>query len=91
MGGTTCRRGVSTGTTQCITLHQYPRTHEDLDAGRIIRFTKEAKWHNRFQQYYSVFHMAYLLNWAITTDFKQMKSYLKRKLSYVEAKSPKHF
>ena len=28
-------------------------------------------------------------NWAITTDFKQMKSYLKRKLSYGEAKSPK--
>jgi linoleoyl-CoA desaturase len=30
---------------------------EDLDAGRIIRFTKEAKWHSfhRFQQYYSVF------------------------------------
>jgi linoleoyl-CoA desaturase len=34
---------------------------EDLDAGRIICFTKEAKWHSfhRFQQYYSVFYMVY--------------------------------
>jgi linoleoyl-CoA desaturase len=28
-------------------------------------------------------------NWAITTDFKQMSSYLKRKLSYGEPKNPK--
>jgi linoleoyl-CoA desaturase len=50
------------GTTQCITphLHEYSRHDEDLD-GRIILFTKEAKWHSfhRFQQYYSVFYMAY--------------------------------
>ncbi|MBK9223525.1 MAG: fatty acid desaturase [Flavobacterium sp.] len=28
-------------------------------------------------------------NWALTTDFKQMRAYLKRKLSYGEAKSSK--
>jgi linoleoyl-CoA desaturase len=65
---------------------------EDLDAGRVIRFSKDAKWYSfhRFQQYYSVFLYGLLtFNWAITTDFKQMRSYLKRKLSYGEAKSPK--
>lgn len=65
---------------------------EDLDAGRVIRFSKDAKWYSfhRFQQYYSIFLYGLLtFNWAITTDFKQMRSYLKRKLSYGEAKSPK--
>jgi hypothetical protein len=40
---------------------------------------KEAKWHSSiaFQQYYSV---GYILtfNWAITTDFRQMKTPKKR-------------
>ncbi|PJJ09457.1 linoleoyl-CoA desaturase [Flavobacterium sp. 1] len=65
---------------------------EDLEAGRIMRFSKEAEWHkfHRFQQYYAVFLYGLLtFNWAITTDFKQMKNYLKRKLSYGEPKSPK--
>lgn len=65
---------------------------EDLEAGRIMRFSKEAKWHkfHKFQQYYAVFLYGLLtFNWAITTDFKQMHSYLKRKLSYGEPKSPK--
>ena len=64
---------------------------EDLEAGRILRFSKTAKWysHHRFQHYYSVFLYGLLtFNWAITTDFLQMKRYLKRKLSYGEAKSP---
>ncbi len=64
---------------------------EDLEAGRILRFTKEAKWysHHRFQQYYSVFLYGLLtFNWAITTDFLQMKRYLKRNLSYGEFKKP---
>lgn len=75
--------------------HTYTNIHghdEDLDAGRIIRFTKEAEWHrfHQFQHYYSVFLYGLLtFNWALTTDFKQMRSYLKRKLSYGEAKSPK--
>ena len=64
---------------------------EDLEAGRILRFTKEAKWysHHRFQHYYSVFLYGLLtFNWAITTDFLQMKRYLRRNLSYGEFKKP---
>jgi linoleoyl-CoA desaturase len=62
-----------------------------LDAGRIIRFTK---MQNGIISSFStillcVFIWFITFNWAITTDFKQMKSYLKRKLSYGEAKSPK--
>ncbi len=74
--------------------HTYTNVHghdEDLDAGRIIRFTQEAEWHkfHRFQHYYSVFLYGLLtFNWALTTDFKQMHKYLKRKLSYGELKSP---
>jgi linoleoyl-CoA desaturase len=74
------------------TYTNIPGHDEDLDAGRVIRFTKDAKWYSfhRFQQYYSVFLYGLLtFNWAITTDFRQMRSYLKRKLSYGEAKSPK--
>lgn len=62
---------------------------EDIDAGRIIRFSKNADWHkmHKYQQYYSVFLYGLLtINWAITTDFKQMYQYLKRGLSY--GKSP---
>lgn len=64
---------------------------EDLEAGRIMRFTKEAKWYrfHKFQHYYSVFLYGLLtFNWAITTDFLQMKRYLKRNLSYGEFKNP---
>jgi len=77
-----------------VLLHTYtniPGHDEDLDAGRIIRFTKDAKWHrfHKFQHYYSVFLYGLLtFNWAITTDILQMRRYLKRKLSYGEAKSP---
>lgn len=65
---------------------------EDLDAGRIIRFSKSADWQkfHKFQHYYAVFLYGLLtFNWALTTDFKQMKGYLKRKLSYGEPQSPK--
>lgn len=64
---------------------------EDLDAGRIVRFTKHAKWFkiHRLQKYYSVFLYGLLtINWAITTDFKQMRRYLKRKLSYGKFPNP---
>jgi len=75
--------------------HTYTNIHghdEDLDAGKIIRFTKEAEWKrfHKFQHYYSIFLYGLLtFNWALTTDFRQMRNYLKRKLSYGEAKSPK--
>lgn len=74
--------------------HTYTNIHghdEDLEAGKIIRFTKEAKWRrfHKFQHYYSIFLYGLLtFNWAITTDFRQMRRYLKRKLSYGKFKSP---
>lgn len=74
--------------------HTYTNIHghdEDLDAGRIIRFTKHAKWMkiHKFQQYYSIFLYGLLtFNWAITTDFKQSKKYLARKLAYGKLPSP---
>ncbi len=64
---------------------------EDIDAGRIIRFSKHAKWFkiHQFQKYYSIFLYGLLtINWAITTDFKQMRKYLKRKLSYGKFPNP---
>lgn len=74
--------------------HTYTNIHghdEDLDAGRIIRFTKHAKWLkiHKFQHYYSIFLYGLLtFNWAITTDFKQTKRYLARKLAYGKLPSP---
>lgn len=64
---------------------------EDIDAGRIIRFTTHTKWLkiHKFQKYYSFLLYGLLtINWAITTDFKQMRSYLKRKLSYGKFPNP---
>ncbi|MAU72385.1 MAG: acyl-CoA desaturase [Pseudozobellia sp.] len=74
--------------------HTYTNIHEhdeDMDAGRILRFSKHAKWHrhHKFQHYYSVFLYGLLtFNWAITTDFLQMYRYMKRKLSYGKLPSP---
>lgn len=64
---------------------------EDIDAGRVIRFSKHADWHkmHKYQQYYSIFLYGLLtINWAITTDFKQMYQYLKRGLSYGKSPNP---
>jgi len=63
---------------------------EDIDAGRIIRFSPHSKWHkiHQYQKYYSFALYGLLtLNWAITTDFIQTYKYLKRKLSYGKAPS----
>ncbi len=74
--------------------HTYTNIHghdEDMDAGRIIRFSKHAKWHrmHRFQQYYSVFLYGLLtFNWMLTSDILQTKRYLKRKLSYGKFPKP---
>lgn len=74
--------------------HTYTNIHghdEDLDAGRVIRFTKHAKWSwfHKFQHYYGVFLYGLLtFNWALTTDFKQTKNYLSRKLSYGKFPKP---
>lgn len=75
--------------------HTYTNIHgydEDLEAGRILRFSKHAKWYkfHRFQQYYGIFLYGLLtFNWALTTDFFQTKRYLKRNLSF--GKLPKPF
>ena len=64
---------------------------EDIDAGRIIRFSKHSKWLkiHKYQKYYSFFLYGLLtVNWAITTDFKQTYQYLKRKLSYGKFPNP---
>ena len=74
--------------------HTYTNVHghdEDLDAGRILRFTKHAewKWYHKFQHYYSILLYGLLtINWAITTDFLQMKRYMKRKLAYDKLPNP---
>jgi len=68
--------------------HTYTNIHEhdeDMEAGRVLRFSKHSEWkkHHKFQHYYSVFLYGLLtFNWAITTDFQQMYRYMKRKLSY---------
>ena len=64
---------------------------EDIDAGRIIRFSKHSKWLkiHHLQRFYSVFVYGLLtINWAITTDFKQTSRYLKKKLSYGDFPNP---
>jgi len=74
--------------------HTYTNIHghdEDLEAGKIMRFSHQAEWKrfHRFQHIYSVILYGLLtFNWAITTDFIQMKRYLRRQLSYGEFKSP---
>lgn len=74
--------------------HTYTNIHghdEDLDAGRIIRFAHNAPWYkfHQFQHYYSVFLYGLLtFNWAITTDFQQMRRYIKRGLYYGKFPNP---
>lgn len=68
--------------------HTYTNIHghdEDLEAGRILRFSEHSKWHrlHKFQHYYSIFFYGLLtINWVISSDFSQTKRYLKQKLSY---------
>ncbi|WP_340203012.1 fatty acid desaturase family protein [Ascidiimonas sp. W6] len=68
--------------------HTYTNIHghdEDLENSDLIRFSVHAKWKrfHRFQHYYSIFLYGLLtINWAITSDFKQMRRYVKAKLSY---------
>ena len=74
--------------------HTFTNIHEhdeDLEAGRILRFHKHAKWRwfHKFQHFYSIFLYGLLtFNWAITTDFQQMYRYTKRKLSYGKFPNP---
>lgn len=74
--------------------HTYTNIHghdEDLEAGRILRFSEHAHWKrfHRFQHIYSIFLYGLLtINWAITSDFLQTRRYLKRKLAYGELPKP---
>ena len=74
--------------------HTYTNIHEhdeDLEAGRIMRFSKHAPWYSfhRFQHYYSIFLYGLLtFNWAITTDFIQMYRYTRKKLAYGKFPNP---
>lgn len=73
------------------TYTNIPEHDEDLDAGRILRFSKHADWkkYHKFQHLYSVLLYGLLtFNWAITTDFQQMYRYTKRKLSYGKFPNP---
>ena len=75
--------------------HTYTNIHghdEDLEAGRVLRFSQHAKWNklHKFQHYYSVFLYGLLtFNWALTTDFQQTKRYLARKLSFGKFPKPR--
>jgi len=72
--------------------HTYTNIHghdEDIDPGNILRFSKHSPWfpYHRFQHLYSIFLYGLLtINWAIFADFKQMKSYTSRKLTYLNSK-----
>ena len=74
--------------------HTYTNIHghdEDMEAGRILRFSEHGKWHrlHKFQHYYSVFFYGLLtINWVLTSDFMQTKRYLKQKLSYGKLPKP---
>ncbi|MEZ4858652.1 MAG: acyl-CoA desaturase [Flavobacteriaceae bacterium] len=74
--------------------HTYTNIHghdEDLEAGRIMRFSEHAQWRrfHKFQHVYAVFLYGLLtINWVLTADFKQTRSYLKRKLSYGNLPNP---
>ena len=77
-----------------ILHHTYTNIHghdEDLEAGRIIRFSKHSDWapFHRFQHYYAVFIYGLLtFNWALTTDFQQIRRYMKMKITYRKKLQP---
>ena len=74
------------------TFTNVPGHDDDIDTGGILRFTKHVKWKGiyRLQQIYAVFLYGLLtINWALVVDFKQMREYLKRKLSYGKSVNPK--
>jgi len=74
--------------------HTYTNIHghdEDLDAGRIIRFSEHSEWKffHKFQHLYSVLLYGLLtINWVTTTDFKQTSRYLRKKLAYGDLPTP---
>jgi linoleoyl-CoA desaturase len=78
-------------TTCYTTPNEYSGHDEDLDEESFVLQKRQngilsIASNNIILCLYGLF-----FNWAITTDFRQMKTYLKKKLSYGEAKSQKHF
>lgn len=77
-----------------ILHHTYTNIYghdEDLEAGRIIRFSKHSEWLyiHKYQHLYFVFIYGLLtLNWVFSTDFLQTYRYIKRKLTYRNALQP---
>ena len=73
------------------TFTNIPGHDEELEAGRIIRFSKHADWfsYHRFQHIYAVFIYGLLtLNWVVNSDFQQINRYLKKKLTYRKKLQP---
>lgn len=73
------------------TFTNIPGHDEDLDAGRIIRFSPESKWtsKHKYQHIYAFFLYSLLtFNWVIFTDFQQIRRYLKGKLTYRKKLQP---
>ncbi len=74
--------------------HTYTNIHghdEDLEAGRILRFSKHADWHrfHKFQHIYGVlFYGLLTFNWVLTTDFTQSYRFLKQKLAFGKMPKP---
>lgn len=73
--------------------HTFTNIHEhdeDLEAGRILRFSKHTPWkkHHRYQHLYSILLYGLLtINWSLTSDITQMIRYRKQKLSVGTEKS----
>ena len=73
------------------TFTNIPGHDDDLEAGRIIRFSKESKWYplHQYQHIYAFFIYGLLtINWALTADFNQIKRYLERGLTYRKKLQP---
>mgnify|MGYP003675181303 CR=1 FL=1 len=74
--------------------HTYTNIHghdEDLEAGRILRFSEHSDWKrfHKFQHIYGVlFYGLLTFNWVLTTDFTQSARFLKRKLAFGKMPKP---
>lgn len=74
--------------------HTFTNIHghdEDLDAIGLLRFSQHQKWKpiHRFQHLYSIFFYGLLtINWAIVSDFSQMRRYLREHKAVAQTKKP---
>lgn len=74
--------------------HTFTNIHghdEDLEASGILRFSEHQPWKpiHRFQHLYSIFLYGLLtINWAIVSDFSQMRRYLRDHKAVAQTKSP---